>query len=471
MQAATGLAILLAASQAAVAQQKPADSPPAEVSFFRDVRPILQEHCYGCHQPAKRGGEYVMTQFDSMLQGGETGAAAVVAGKPEESHLIEQITPQDGAAAMPKDATPLSDAQRELIVRWIAAGAIDDTPMSTREIYDMDHPPVYPAPPVITSLDFSPDGSLLAISGYHEVVIRSGDGAQIVARLVGMSERIESAEFSPDGKRLAVTGGSPGRLGELQLWNVPEKQLFLSQTVGYDTCYGASWSPDGTRVAFGCPDNTSHAIEAETGKQVFFNGAHNDWVLDTVFSVNGDHLVTVSRDMTMKLIHIETQRFIDNITSITPGALKGGLAAVDRHPTADQLLVGGSDGIPKIYKMFREKDRQIGDDFNLIRTFAGMPGRVFDVSYSRDGTLVVAGSSDSTSGEVRVYSEADGKELMNVKVPSGIYAVAINPAKTLVAAGGFDGLVRLLRVADGSTLAEFPPVPVDAAASATASTN
>jgi len=180
--------------------------------------------------------------------------------------------------------------------------------------------------------------------------------------------------------------------------------------------------------------------------------------------------VTVSRDMTMKLIHMETQRFIDNITSITPGALKGGLAAVDRHPTADQLLVGGSDGTPKIYKMFREQVRQIGDDFNLIRSFAPMPGRVFDVSYSRDGTLVVAGSSDSTSGEVRVYNEADAKELMHVQLPSGIYAVAINPAKTLVAAGGFDGLVRLIRVEDGTTVSEFAPVPIDpAAASATAS--
>src|SRR5690606_18419904 len=137
-------------------------------------------------------------------------------------------------------------------------------------------------------------------------------------------------------------GGSPGRLGEVQIWDVEKRQLLLSLPVTHDTCYGGSWSPDGKLVAFGCPDKTIRGIEADTGKQVLFNGAHEDWVLDTVFSVKGDHVVSVSRDMSMKLVNVETQRFIDNITSITPGALKGGLHAVDRHPTKDELLIGGA---------------------------------------------------------------------------------------------------------------------------------
>ena len=38
--------------------------------------------------------------------------------------------------------------------------------------------------------------------------------------------------------------------------------------------------------------------------------------------------------MTVKLTEVATQRFIDNITSITPGALKGGIRPVARHPEA-----------------------------------------------------------------------------------------------------------------------------------------
>ena len=108
-------------------------------------------------------------------------------------------------------------------------------------------------------------------------------------------------------------------MGELQVWNISDNSLLFAKTIGYDTLYGANWSPDGKLISYGCPDNTSHALNVEDGKEVLFNGAHDGWVLDTVFSVNGDHLVTVSRDRSMKLINVPTQRFIDNVTSITPG--------------------------------------------------------------------------------------------------------------------------------------------------------
>src|SRR5581483_7579761 len=97
--------------------------------------------------------------------------------------------------------------------------------------------------------------------------------------------------------------------GEVQIWDVAKRRLRHSLSFTFDTLYGASWSPDGSKVAFGCADNTLRAIDAETGKQVLFQGAHNDWVLDTVFSVEGTHLVSVSRDRSMKLTEVATQRF------------------------------------------------------------------------------------------------------------------------------------------------------------------
>src|SRR5947199_409954 len=134
---------------------------------------------------------------------------------------------------------------------------------------------------------------------------------------------------------------NPGRFGEVQIWNVAKRTLKMSIPATFDTIYGGSWSPDSRLIAFGGGDNSLRAIDAETGKQVLFQGGHNDWVLDTVFSVKGTHLVSVSRDRAMKLTEVATQRLEDNITSITPGALKGGLQAVDRHPQKDELLIGG----------------------------------------------------------------------------------------------------------------------------------
>ncbi len=440
----------------------PAATPPEKVSYFKDVLPILRRNnCTGCHQPAKRGGEYVMTEFASLLKGGESGEPAVVAGKPAESALIAQITPRDGKADMPKDAPPLTAADIATITKWIEQGAIDDTPASNRPQYSADNPPVYHARPVLRSVEYSPDGQLIAVSGYHEVLLHKADGSGVAGRLVGQSERIESAVFSPDGKRLAVTGGSPGRFGEVQIWDVETRELKLSKMVGHDTLYGASWSPDGSMVAFGCPDNSTRAINPETGEQVLFSGAHNDWVLDTIFSAKSDHLITVSRDMSMKLVEVKTQRFIDNITSITPGALKGGLLAIDRHPTNDELLCGGSDGKPQIFKMVRTEARKIGDNANLIKDFAAMPGRVYAVAFNADGTRIVAGSSSDGKGEVRMYNVADGAMVWKLEVSEGgVYAVDVSPDGTTVSAGGFDGDVRLINANDGTLRTRFTPVQI-----------
>lgn len=439
----------------------------APVSYAKQIRPIFQEHCQGCHQPAKAEGAYAMTSFDALLKGGESGEAAIVPGDPEKSYLIGQITPDGGEAAMPKGKPPLSAEQINLIKTWIAEGAKNDAPESEQPQYDAEHPPVYYAPAVITSLDFSPDGSLLAISGYHEVLLYSADGAQLVARLVGRSERIEAVKFSPDGSLLAVAGGSPGRLGELQVWDVPQRKLKYSLNVGYDTLYGANFSPDGKMISFGCPDNTVRAVNAQTGEQVLFNGAHNDWVRDTVFSTQSDHLISVSRDRSMKLIEVATQRFVDNITSITPGALKGGIESVDRHPTKDELLCGGADGEPKLYQMIRTKARVIGDDFNLIRAYPAMPGRVNVVAFDKTGERIIAGSSIDGKGEVRIYKTDDAQQLVRVEIPEGgVFAADFSPSGEVAAVGGFDGVVRLLSTKDGTIIKTFSPVEISTASAA-----
>jgi WD40 repeat protein/mono/diheme cytochrome c family protein len=478
---------------------KPADSSEP-VSFHRQVRPILQANCQGCHQPAKAGGAYVMTDFERLTKGGESGEPAVVPGKPDESQLLAQVVPDaDGKALMPKDKPALSPADIDILRRWIAEGAQDDTPANALARYDQDHPPVYTRPPVIGAIAFSPDGALLAVAGFHEVLLWKADGGELVGRLIGLSERVESLAFSPDGTKLAVTGGLPGRVGEVQVWDVAARKLLLSVPVTADTIYGASWSPDGSKIAFGCADNSVRAIDAATGQQVLFMGSHNDWALDTVWSVDGAHLASAGRDMTAKLTEVATQRFVDNITSITPGALKGGLSAIARHPQRDEIVIGGSDGVPRVYRMFRLVQRVIGDDSNLIRELPAMEGRIFGVAVSPDGTRIAAAASLDGKGAVNVYGyefdtglpdeikaimakvadtrnpderarlhayHTEGVKLVaSAPIPTAsVYTVAFRPDGQAIAAAGSDGVVRLIETETGKLIKEFQPAAVSAEA-------
>ncbi|MCG8652299.1 MAG: hypothetical protein MI861_20835, partial [Pirellulales bacterium] len=478
-----------------------ADDPPANsdsasqtaVSYSKDVQPIFSRHCLGCHQGAKQLGSYVMTEFSALLAGGESEQPAIVPGKPEESYLIEQITPVDGHAAMPSEPfSPLSEAEIATITLWITQGAKDDSPSNQGPAYDADHPPVYSAAPAITSIDVSPDGKWIAVAGFHEVLLlRAEDGGR-EARLVGLSPRINSVRFSPDGKRLAVAGGTPAVRGELQIWEVESKQLLLSRLITYDALAGASWSPDGSKVAFGASDNVVRAVDAQTGQQLLFQGAHEDWVRDTAFTADGKHLISVGRDMSCKLTHVETERFIDNITSITPGALSGGLSSVVAHPQRDEIFVGGADGKAKVFRVFRVSARKIGDNANLVRTFPEMPGRIFSVAMNRDASLLAAASTLDGKSEVRVWKyDFDGTltdelkkilakrvadrnaeekkqvaayqgnqttEVYKASVDASVYAICFAPDGSLVVAGT-DGRLRRY-AADGALATEFAAVPV-----------
>ena len=96
--------------------------------------------------------------------------------------------------------------------------------------------------------------------------------------------------------------------------------------------------------------------------------------MSTTFSVKGDHIISGGRDMSVKLTEVASQRFVDNVTSITPGALKGGVLAVATHPQFDHIVTGGSDGLPKVYRIFREVKREIGDDAQFIADLFPMTG-------------------------------------------------------------------------------------------------
>jgi len=150
---------------------------------------------------------------------------------------------------MPKGkdrSSAASHAHQEVI----AQGAKDDAGISSPGARRCGSPPSYVLPPVITTVAYSPTAACWRCRLPRSAAAQA-DGSGLVARLVGLSERIQSLAFSPDGKSLAVTGGSPGRFGEVQIWMYEEEaQDRHSGDVRH--VYGASWSPTAPRLPSLC---------------------------------------------------------------------------------------------------------------------------------------------------------------------------------------------------------------------------
>jgi WD40 repeat protein/mono/diheme cytochrome c family protein len=423
-----------------------ADDKP--VSYHKDIKPLFTATCNGCHRPEKSKGELDMTSYKSLMKGGKKGTP-IVPGDPANSLLVKMISGPE--PEMPDEGDPLKPEQVKLVERWVKEGAKDDTPDPSLAKLE---PPVYTAAPVIASLAFSPDGKLLAVNGYREIVLHKADGSAIEGRLLGDAPRVESITFSRDGKYLAACGGSPAEFGSVQVWDPAKKELVKSYRMSSDSLYGISFAPDGRSVAFGAADKTVRRVNVADGQLLLEFKAHADWVLGTFFTLDGKQLVSAGRDKAMKLIDVEHSRFVDDINNPLEACI-----SLARHPKEEKVLYGGDLGTARVYKISDNQNRTAGrNDTNRLKEFERQPGPVTAVAFSPDGNAVALGSVN----EVRVYdANESSKRLATLSGHNGpVYAVAYSPDGKMIATGGFDGNVRLFDAKSGNLVKQFPSVPL-----------
>ena len=70
------------------------------------------------------------------------------------------------------------------------------------------------------------------------------------------------------------------------------------------------------------------------------------------------------------------------------------------HPKLEEIVDGGSDGLPKVYRIFREIKRQIGDDAQFIADLFPIAGRVFSARFSADGKRIAYGGGLGPRGRI-----------------------------------------------------------------------
>ncbi len=445
--------ILVLAVVLSVVSAVRADEPQAPVSFLKEVAPVLVQNCIACHNPKKTESKYLMTNYAALAKGGAVGEGfTVLPGDAEGSYLVELIQ-HDAEPRMPYKQEPLKPEQIALIERWVKEGAKydgadpgEDWTAILRKSSTVTIPESYPVAVPVTAVAFSPDGSEIATSGYHEVNFwKTADGA-LSRRLPGLSERVYDVAYSADGKWMATASGDPGQFGSAKLWIAEPNggKLVRDLVESEDVVYAVAFSPDGSLVAAAGADRAIHLFKTETGEKLATIEDHADWIFDVAFSPDGKRMVTASRDKTSKVFDVEKKESLVTF----PGHGQSVFSAVF---TSDgkQVISAGEDNKLRVWSP--------DEDGKQVREIGGFGGAVFQVALAPDGKLGVACSADKS---VRVFEPASGKIVRNLEGNTDyVYSVAISKDGKTAASGGWNGEVRLWNIEDGKALQTILAAP------------
>jgi WD40 repeat protein len=440
------------------------------VSFINDVAPILKENCYACHDTKKRSGKYDMTTFEKMMAGGAAGEG-ITAGKHADSEVYTLMVTEKERRMPPRkdNLSPVPKAKTEIVRKWIEQGAkldagIDpkaDLVKELRKRWKSPPPPnVYQYPTIVNALAFTPDGKQLVVGGHHELTVWKIDDAKLVKRVFTRAERAYAMGFLPDGK-LVVAGGRPGQEGDVRVFdlNAPGKEtngvtvldgvgdskVMLRQLLDADdSVLCLAISPDGKRIASGSCDRTVRVWSTDTWQLEQAIENHADWVLGVAFAPDGKHLLTCGRDKTAKVWDLSTKEsvltFPDHQNPVFGVAVKGDSKVGYSVGTDKQLRSWNATGEGKQLKVLGNH----GDDILKLVQHPKMP-------------VMVTASADKS---VKVWNSDTGAAVKTLGgLVDHVFAAAISPDGNFVAAGAYDGEVRVWKIADGSVTKAFNASP------------
>lgn len=427
---------------------------PAKIApnFNSQVAPILQKNCLACHSSAAKMGGLIMDNYDLLMKGGKDGKV-IVPGQADASRMIQMLEGKI-QPRMPFSADPLPATDIATLKAWIDSGAAGPAPgeaattLTAPAIPDIK-PQVAVVSPV-SSVQFSPDGKLLAVGGYKEIRLVEPGTGKTLATLSGHADYVRSIAFSPDGKYLAAAGGLPQRSGEIKIWDVASHQLLRTLRGHKDCIYSVAWSHDGKLIASGSYDRMVKLWDASTGQELRNLQDHIDAVFAVAFSPDGKHLASGSQDRTVKIWDIATGQRLFTLSDASDG-----LNSVAYSPSGNDLAAAGYDKTIYVWHLSN-------DGGSLTQSLIADEDSILALVWSPDGKTIITSSSD---GSIRFR---DAATLNPVGVidhqPDWVEALGISPDGNELAAGRYDGSLSLydaktFRQIEGPSMAYVPHEP------------
>lgn len=232
-----------------------------------------------------------------------------------------------------------------------------------------------------------PDGSRIVIARSNEALVWNVESKKVVTTLPGVDPWTRSVMFSPDGSAFATDTHTADP--NVAVWSA-ETGVRIAD-IGHDP-YGVNavaFSPDGTRVATGGPDDSAKVWDVATGDRVASLAGHRSGVGSVAFSPDGSRIVTGGLD--------EKARIWDARTGSLVTTLKGFGANVYEvvFSPDGSTLATASGNTAKVW------DPRTGDLISSSNgktdwvPFFGDSPDVTELTYSPDGSMLAAASSNT----------------------------------------------------------------------------
>jgi WD40 repeat protein/transcriptional regulator with XRE-family HTH domain len=281
--------------------------------------------------------------------------------------------------------------------------------------------------------------------------------ALLQATLQGHTGVVYGVALCSDGRLLA--SGSQDAI--VRVWEPSSGRLLASLTGHSGVVYGVALSEDGRLLASCGEDETVRLWDLPRGRLSAALHGHTGVVFGVALSGNGRVVASGSQDETARLWDASTGDPLATLRGNT-----GGVWGVALSEDGTLLATGNLDGAVRLWSVLPQAQdvrRQAqdecsirGDGVQLLATLVGHIGGIWGVALSRDGRRVAAGGFDGT---VKIWS-VDRHAMKGETMPlttleghsGGVWGVALSADGGLVVSAGQDGSIRLWDASSGQQL-------------------